>query len=339
MKVKAAGVEGFIRRPNPAARAILVYGRDEGLVRERADSLVRGVVPDLGDPFRIAELAPSRLDGDPAQLADEAAALSLTGGRRVVRVRPASDALAEVLERFLATPVGDALVVVEGSDLGPRSRLRRAFEKAANAAALPCYPDEGSGLKRLIEETLAESGFSVEPVALDFLGSTLGGDRLATRTELEKLMTYMGNERRITLPDVAANIGDSSIITLDGTAIAAADGDLAKLDRSIARAYLEGVSPVGLLRAAMRHLERLHRVAGRVALGDAPVSAIKSMHPRLHFRLAEALARQITPWSVGRIARAMEIALEAEIAAKSTGAPSTLICSRALMRVARAATR
>ena len=337
MKVNTAAVERFIRRPDPAVRAILVYGRDEGLVHERADALVQGVVPDLGDPFRVAEVTPSRLDDDPARLADEAAALSLSGGRRVVRVRPASDAQAEILERFLSTSIGDTLVVVEGGDLGPKSRLRLAFERSATAAALPCYPDEGAGLRELIEKSLTKQQFSVEPDALDFLASTLGGDRLATRAELEKLTIYMGSERRITLADVAANVGDSSIINLESAVIAAMDGDLAGLERSLTRAYLEGASPIALLRTSVRYLERLHRVVGRVARGDAPVQAIKSLRPKPYFKVADAIERQIKRWSVGRIARAMAFALEAEIACKATGAPAPLLCSRALMRLARAA--
>ncbi|MCH7887643.1 MAG: DNA polymerase III subunit delta [Proteobacteria bacterium] len=339
MKLTGARVDSFIRRPDPAARAVLVYGRDGGLVRERADALARGVVPDLGDPFRVSELTPAQLSDDPARLADEAAALSFTGGRRVVRVRPITDALAELFQRFLAAPAGDALVVVEAGDLAKRSRLRLLFEQAANAAAVPCYPDDGVRLRRLIEETLAGPGFSIEPEALDFLESTLGGDRLATRAELEKLTTYMGSERRITLAEVAACVGDSSIITLDGVAFAAAAGDLARLERTLARAYLEGAAPVALLRAMARHLQRLHRAAGLVARGDSADAAMASLRPRPHFSVADAFKRQLTQWSVGRLVGAMEIVLTTEIACKTTGTPAALVCSRALMRIARAARR
>lgn len=339
MKLTGARVEGFIRRPDPAARAVLVYGRDGGLVRERADALAQSVVPDLGDPFRVSEITSAQLGDDPARLADEAAALSFTGGRRVVRVRLITDALAELFQGFLKAPAGDALVIVEAGGLGPQSRLRRLFEQATNAAAVPCYPDEGAGLRRLIEETLAGPGFSIEPEALDYLESTLGGDRLATRADLEKLTTYMGSERRITLAEVAACVGDSSIITLDGVALAAAAGDLARLERTLARAYLEGALPVEVLRAMARHLQRLHRAAGLVARGDSVDAAMKALRPRPHFSVANAFRRQLKQWSVGRLAGAMEIVLATEIACKTTGTPAALVCSRALMRIARAARR
>ena len=107
---------------------MLVYGPDSGLIRERADSLARQIVDDLDDPFRVSELDPAMLKDDPARLADEAAALSMTGGRRVVRLRPTSDQQADVIASFLADPMGDALIIVEAGELQARSKLRKAIE-------------------------------------------------------------------------------------------------------------------------------------------------------------------------------------------------------------------
>ncbi len=61
MKLSGARIDGFIRQPDPAARAILVYGPNAGLVRERADALARHVVDRLDDPFRVTELEPAML--------------------------------------------------------------------------------------------------------------------------------------------------------------------------------------------------------------------------------------------------------------------------------------
>jgi len=73
MKLPPSRIAGFLQRPDPAIRAILLYGPDEGLVRERAEAAARSVCPDLKDPFRVADLAAAVLAADPARLADEAA--------------------------------------------------------------------------------------------------------------------------------------------------------------------------------------------------------------------------------------------------------------------------
>ena len=146
MKLAGPRVAGFLARPDPDIRAVLLYGPDAGLVRERADALARAICPDPRDPFRVAELAAATLVGDPARLADEAAQISLMGGRRVIRVRDAGDALAPLFTRFLADALGDSLVVAEAGDLPGRSALRRAFDEAPRGAAIGCYPDSARDL-------------------------------------------------------------------------------------------------------------------------------------------------------------------------------------------------
>src|ERR1700723_1219486 len=98
MIVKASDSERYVARFPTGFAAALLFGPDLGLVRERAERLAKTVVPDLRDPFRTTEMEASALSEDPARLFDEAAALSMTGGRRVVRVRNAGNALAKLFE-------------------------------------------------------------------------------------------------------------------------------------------------------------------------------------------------------------------------------------------------
>ena len=91
MKIETRQVQGFLKHPDPTARAVLLYGPDGGMVRERARHLTQLIAEDPEDPFRVAELTGATLKEDPARLADEAAALCFTGGRRVIRVREAGE--------------------------------------------------------------------------------------------------------------------------------------------------------------------------------------------------------------------------------------------------------
>src|SRR5258708_10457978 len=56
MEIKSHLADRFVARPPADLVAALVYGPDQGMVRERAAALARSVVADLNDPFRVAEL-------------------------------------------------------------------------------------------------------------------------------------------------------------------------------------------------------------------------------------------------------------------------------------------
>src|SRR3954465_7108096 len=91
MKIEPRQADAFLKKPDPRIRGVVIYGNDEGLIGERAGQLARTVWEGLKDPFRVGDIAGDALKADPARLADEFGAMSLMGGRRVIRVRPAGE--------------------------------------------------------------------------------------------------------------------------------------------------------------------------------------------------------------------------------------------------------
>jgi DNA polymerase-3 subunit delta len=322
VKLAPAQVPAFLRGPRDC-RVVLLFGDDVGMIRERAETLVRAIAGSLDDPFRVSELAREEI----RRLPDEAAAQSLMGGRRVVRVREATDAAAEPVQALLRGNA-PALVVLEGATMPARSRLRTLLEAAPDGAAISCYPEEGKALEVTIRETLREAGVGIEPDALSWLGQHLGADRAATRGELEKLALYVGAGNRITLEAATACVGDLAGLSLDDALYAATCGDIPTTDRALETALAEG--------AALLHLERLHRA--RLAMderGLAAADALKTVRPPVFWQRVGAFGRALSLWSASGLAAAMAAFAEAERGCKRTGWPDQVICRQALMTLAR----
>jgi DNA polymerase-3 subunit delta len=337
VKLAAGRVEAFLRRPDPEIRAVLLYGPDAGLVRERADTLGRLVSADLRDPFRVADLTGAVLAQDPARLHDEAAQISLMGGPRLVRVRDIGDAQGAVFTRFLADPPSDALVVAEAGELPARATLRRVFDDAPRGVAIGCYPDTARDLADVVRETLAAHRVTASRDAVDFLVAHLGGDRLLTRAELEKLALYAGDGGRVDLDDARLSIADSAALSLDDAVLAAAEGDAAALDRALARVFQEGDSAVTVVRAALRHLQRLHVLSLRLAAGEAVDGVLRGARPPIFFKQQDSFRRQLLLWSEPRLRRQLDALTEAEARIKTTGMPAETACRAALFAMAQAA--
>jgi DNA polymerase-3 subunit delta len=334
MEIKSHLADRFVARPPADLIAALIYGPDQGMVRERAAVLARSVVPDLNDPFRVAELDEAVLDADPARLWDEAAALSMIGGRRVVRVRGAGNSLAKPFERFLSDPKGDALIVVEAGELTKSAGLRRVFDEADNAAAIACYPDRARELEEVVRTALKEMQLSIDADALDYAVSRLGSDRGVTRSELEKLALYALGEKTVTSAHMAAVMGDESELRMDETFDAAGEGEYARLDVSLSRLWAAGTSPVAVLRQAMTHFQRLLLVRAESDGGKNAVLAIKKLRPPVHFSREQSFRAQAARWTAARLEEALAHLYEAEALVKTTAVPGEAACGRALLCVA-----
>ena len=340
MKIEARQVESFLKKPDTKVRGVVIYGNDDGLVAERAVALARSICEDLKDPFRVVDIAGDVLKQDPARLADEFGALSMMGGRRVIRVRPAGEESVAALENLVEAVAGDALIIVEAGNLTPRSNLRTLAETEASLAALPCYMDNEAALEGLVESAARTQGLSVDPEALEWIVQRLGGDRGQTRGEIDKLLLYKGSDagKSITLEDAMAVLGDTASIGIDDVIAATFDGEVVALDRALDRVFAEGGNPVQLVRSLQRHADQLHLVSGHIAKGSNLEGALfKARGLPRGGPVRQRFERHLRTWPLPRLNAAVSTILEAEIDCKRTGLPHEAIARRLCLRLSQAA--
>lgn len=337
MKLKAHQVDPFVAKPRPEVATALLYGPDSGLVTERARKLALKIVPALDDPFQVSELDPDLIEREPGRLVEEAQALCLMGGRRLVRVRGADDRLAAACRQLVDLPDQAGFVLLEGGELGGSSKLRRLVENAPKAAALPCYRQDERSLPAFVRETAAAQGLQLEAEALEYLAAHLGGDREVTRRELEKLALYMldaggepggrpGGRVTVTLADAAAAVGDSAAVEVDEAVRAALLGERARLDRALDRLFAEGVHPTSLLRACARTLLDALRLKGEAAAGKPLATLLLAVH----FSKRDLVQAMVRDWGADRIVAAMARIQDAESRARRAHAVEPLVCREAL---------
>ncbi len=336
MIVKPQEADRFAASPPKDLRVALVFGPDAGLVQERAEKLLKSVVADLTDPFNVADLSESALLSDPARLADEAAAISMMGGRRVIRVRGATNNLADLFEEFLGDTdrPGDALVVVEAGDLAKGVGLRKLFENDEAAAAIACYADTQRNLEDVVRDAMRAQGLSIAPDALADAVSRLGSDRGVTRRELEKLALYAQGQKTVSLEDVQAVMGDEAEARAEEASDAAGSGDFARLDLALERLWIADTSVAQILRGAMGHFQRLALVREQVNRGEPLDTAMRRLRPPVHFLRQTSFKAQAGRWNDERLADALDMLLEAEALSRTTGVPAQAVCGRTLMNIA-----
>ena len=297
---------------NGKLRAVLVYGSDAGGVAEQVQAIIETVRQvNGGEMPEVVTLDEDLLKEDPGRLADESQAISMFGGKRVIRVRDAGERTADAVAALLDLPPGDSLIIAQAGALRPGSRLRKLFEAKAELAAVPVYEDTARDIEMVIRETLEKDGLTIEPEALAVLVEQLGADRAATRNELEKLALYCLGRKRVSLEDVQAICGDVSAHAMGDMLDAFFAGDYARGVRLLAALLAEGVQPAGVLAAAAQHVQRLKPLVLAVAAGESPEAVVKSRTAGIFFRRQPVMARQLAVWTPELLDRAAEGLLKA----------------------------
>jgi DNA polymerase-3 subunit delta len=336
--LKAADVDRFVARPDPGKPIALVFGPDAGLVRERADALIRSAVDDVRDPFALALLEGDLLADAPERLVEEAHTIPLFGGRRAILVKAGGRNFTAAVERLLAAPPGgDCRIVIEAGDLKRNAPLRTLCERAPIAAALPCYADSGRDLDRLIDEEMRGAGMSIAPDARSLLASLIGGDRRASRSEIGKLALYAHGKSSIDVEDVVAVVADATIPAVDAVVDAAFAGRPTDLEAHFAKARASGVSATTVAGAAVRQAAVLHRYRLAVDAGASIGEVVRA--PTVHFSRERLVKAALESWSSARLERMIAQLGETSLEVRKGGKLAYPIVQRALLSIAVAARR
>jgi DNA polymerase-3 subunit delta len=335
--IKAADVDAFVARPDPARRVVLVFGPDAGLVGERVRAILAASVDDPNDPFALARLEGEELTAEPSRLTEEALTMPLFGGRRAVWVKAGSRNIAPAVEALLGEPLfagatPQCRVVIEAGDLRRNAPLRVLCERAKNAAALPCYADSERDRARLIDEEMRAAGLSLAPDARAVLIPLLGGDRAASRSEIQKLAVYARGRDQVGVEDVAAVVSDASALTIDDIVDAAFAGKPGELETQLAKARVAGTAAGSILFNAQRQLAQLHK--WRFAIEQGRGFSLDAVQPPVPFRRRPLIEAALKAWSAARLATAMAQLADAVLDARRNPVLADTITERALLAIA-----
>lgn len=339
MAVLAASSVADLLRAGECHSAILIYGGDESAVRELGSGLVRAAAGSLDDPFAVARLGDGQLLKNRGLLAEEAAALPLLGGRRVVWVTGAGQGFLAAVQPLLESEAKSNLIVAEAGVLAKSSALRTLFEKSAKAAIAPIYDDDPERLRRVIAEHLRGANLSAEEGAIERLLELTGPARAQLRQELAKLALYCADRREVTVEDVEAACGEAAEPSVDDVCDATFAGRIEDADQHMQRLAASGQAGGQLVSALLAHAGRLREMRASIAAGRPASVVMGGVRPPIFFKRKSAITQQLDLWDVAALDRAAATLMAALLQTREQRDLENDIAQRSILSIARSAGR
>ncbi len=336
MKLSPRDAPAYFARPDPEKTGLLIYGNDSMRVALRRQEVIAALIgPDGEEEMRLTRISASDLRKDPALLNDAIKAQGFFPGPRVAFVEEANDTVAQIVVDVLDDwQAGDAQVVVTAGSLKATSKLRKLFEGHKSAYAAAIYDDPPSRAE--IEATLSNAGLrDVMPEAMRDL-TTLANelDPGDFRQTVEKLALYkLSDETPVSPEDIVACAPASTEADLDDVLHIVAEARLGEIAPIMKRLRAQGVQPVGLCMAAMRHFRTLYSAASDPG---GPSQGIAKVRPPVFGPRRDRMQRQAASWGAAKLEEALGLLTDTDLRLRSAGqtAPDMALVERALIRLA-----
>ncbi len=326
-----------MRAPDGTKKCILVFGNEPGAIHDHATRIVQALAGPDADSMNIVQISEDMLKTDPGRLADEAGAISMFGGQRIIWLRDPGTTATRVATGFVASPVGDAVLVIEAGSLAKSSPLRKACEASPVAMAMACYADTAEDLNALISSVLTSHSLRIDNEARMALVALLGENRGQSRSELEKLALYCYGSESVSLDDVAAVCGDTSALSLDTMIDAAFEGDTETACRNFSGLTDIASGASAILTALARHISLLEVLRSEIDGGKSADTAVKSARPPIFFKRQASVARQLRLWTLIRLGTARKAVFDATLLCRQRPILEPELAERCLISLARSA--
>lgn len=343
MKLSAREAAAFAARPDTGLCGVLFYGEDGAEVARRRALAAKSIVGDGGDAdLSVKRLSAADARKNPAEALDAVKAQGFFGGRQVLVVEDAGDGVAAICADILgsATPE-DAFLVVTAGVLPARSKLRKVFETAKNAAAAPSYLD-AMGQTEIAEELRALGVAEISDDALRDLAMLARGlDRAAMRDVTTRLSLFaLDIGRPVDADDVHACAPVDRDGEIDQILDAVADGRADELGDLMARMAAQGATATGMAIAACRYFRRIHVVLTAEARGGSVDAAVKGLRPPVFGAARDGLVRRCRRWRLPAVEAAISLLTETDATLRSGGrVVEYALLERAFLKLALTARR
>lgn len=323
----------------PQTRLFLFYGPDEAGSR----ALLAKVAAAVGADSERVDLAAADVKGDPARLADEAAAISMFGGPRYILVERAGDEILPAVEALLQAEVAGNPVVVLAGDLKKTSKLLKAAADSPAAVAFASYVPDGGKADQLVLDKAPAFGLDVQRDVARRIADACGGNRSVIDQELAKYALYLDasaeapkplTHEAVDLVGAGTDEGDLSRL-VDSVA----GGDAAAVEAELVRLRSEGVEGISLIRAMLRRMALLAKLRAEVEQGNSPAAVMASAGKSLFWKEKGSVGRQLAQWRGDLIAKAVSRLVEAERQVKASGGLGPLAADEELFAICRQAAR
>jgi len=307
-EIKSHEFDRFLDKSAVHYRIFVIYGPDRGLVSERAGLVAAGTDVDLADPFSVIKLDVSDLQGNPGRVVDEVNSFGLFGGSKLVWIRGVANekSLIDSLQYLAENPPEGSYLLIEAGDLKKGSGLRKIAEASRSVATIPCYADDARALNALIDAELQGEQLRISPAARQLLLELLGGDRIASRNELRKLMLYCRGLPLIEEEHVADIIGDASAISTDDAIDAILNGDRDAFFHATQKIISSKISIFLILQGCLRQFQLLDLMKAEMDEKRLPPAQVmQTLGRHIHFRRKPIIEKALRVWSAAAIAREM----------------------------------
>lgn len=339
MKANRSQIEKALDAPPSDLRLFLLYGPDEA----GSLALMKRLERAMGENAERIDMDGASLRADPARLSDEAAALSMFGDKRWIRVTGAGEESVAAVDALLgAAQAGNPVILLAGAIRATSKLAKLCLDHPAAMAFASYVPDEREAAQIAVG-IAREQGLRLPPDIARRIADVAGNDRALMAGEVEKLALYCDaapeHPAEATMEAYEALSAEAIDADIGPLVNAVLGGDVDRLHHELATLATSGTPLAAITRPLLSRAMLIGAIHAEAERNGDLDRAIEAQGKAIFWKDKPHVQRQARNWPAESISRLMHRLLTAERATRDSRGPGEVVVRQELLTIARQAAR
>ena len=275
----------------------LLYGENDGLKKDILESIKIIVIQKEKDTEIISLSESDALDND-EKFYNILFSGSLFSKNKIVIIKDTKGKIVNLIEEIKDKNIENITIIIFSNILDKKSALRNFFEKNSYTLTIPCYPDTEKDLEIIANNNFKKNNIIISRESINLLIEKSNYDRNNLRNEIEKIVSFCINKKKIDIDEIKSIINFSGEFKSDTLINECLCGNVRQYKKILSELYLTTINQIFLFRILSKKIQRLLIIKESEPSGKGIESIMGSLKPPIFWKEKTIVKKQLSIWNL-----------------------------------------
>ena len=250
---------------------------------------------------------------------------SLFGNKKIITIYNGTDKIISQVQDINDKYPGNVFIIIFSEILEKKSKLRNFFETNTKTICIPCYLDNERDLEIIANKELKKENVFLSKESMNLLVEKANCDRDNLKNELEKIISYSLNKKKIETDEVKSIINFSGEYKSDLLINECLSGNTLQYKKIFSEMYINTVNQTYLLRILSNKIQRLLNIKKKQSSSNNLENLVNTTKPPIFWKEKPVVKRQLSIWKLNDLQSTIKEINDIEILCKKNPQVSKII--------------
>ena len=273
----------------------LVYGENEGLKNE----IIQNIRKNLKGAIETYD--ETQLLNNNDLFYEKVFNQSLFEKEKIIIVNRCSEKIYEIINNIIKKNNIDVKILLNANILDKKSKLRSLFEKSKELIVVPTYKDTTISLIEIAKKFFNNYKISISQETINLLVSRCNGDRGHLKSELDKILIYIQDKKKINLEEIFRLTNLSENFSINELVDTSLSKNTKKTSEILNESNYKSEDGILILRTFLQKAKRLLNLYEKHNQNLSFDSLINNHIPPIFWKDKPIIKKQLECWSKSKI--------------------------------------